>query len=144
MQDPRRNIDDVVITAEDGSQWVSRWRRLEIEAIRDGEMTVTGEAELLPAVSERSPGHMRTLPVSRTTRVTMPLDRVPQELADALALYLRDEAIEQGPELLDRLYNPPQRQRPQPYESPRPTEPVEPVEPIEEKELQYGPAKDQR
>ena len=106
MQDPREQIDDVVLTAEDGTQWVPRWRRIEIEAERDGGLSVIGEAELLPVSGERSPGHMQTLPLSRRYRVQMPLERVPQALADALAVYLYDEADAQGPALLERIYNP--------------------------------------
>lgn len=133
--DPRSQLPDVVITAEDGSEWLVRWRRLIIDAERDGALQITGAAELCPVGSWVDEDHVRPLPVAAPlVHTQLPLSRLPPELALAVAQHMVVEAQAQGAELVTQLYQPKETYTP-PDAGPDPVLPD-----FETKELEDGPA----
>jgi hypothetical protein len=107
MTDPRSQLPDVVISAEDGSEWLVRWRRVIIDAERDGPLDIKGLAELLPVGSWVDEEHVKVLPVSSPLIITeLPLERLPTELALAIAQHMVSEATIQGQDLINKLYEP--------------------------------------
>lgn len=110
MSDPRASIPDTVITAADGTQWLTRSRQLVVTADRDGPISITIEAQVIPCAGVDADGKAQTYPSATAINGSFhyTLADVPQELAAPLAMWLAQQAGVNGPKILAPYYPAPE------------------------------------
>jgi len=105
MIDPRASIPDTVLTAPDGDQWLARSRQLIVAAGRNQPPRIILDGELLSVRAIDADGIAQTRPGSSVVRAfSYSLDTVPPALAQALAVWMAEQAGINGAQILASLY----------------------------------------
>lgn len=105
MTDPRSAIPDTVLVSPDGDQWLARSKQLIVSAERNQPPRIILDGELLSVRSIDADGVAQTRPGSSVLRAfSYSLDTVPPELAQALAVWMAEQAGINGAVILAGLY----------------------------------------
>jgi hypothetical protein len=105
MSDPRAAIPDTVLTATDGSRFLTRCSQLLVQSERDQPIRITVDALLMPVMSVDEAGRAKCMPVPVGRQgFAFDLADIPPELAQGVAVWLAQQAEPLGRKILAQLY----------------------------------------
>jgi len=111
--DPRASIPDTILTAPDGSKFLTRCSQLLVQAERDQPARIVVDALLMPVVSVDEAGHAKCMPVPAGRQgFAYDLADLPTELATGVAVWLAQQADPLGRKILAQLYPEPAQAAP--------------------------------
>lgn len=102
--DPRTSIPDIILTASDGSRWLTRTAQLIVGAERNKPPHIVVDTEIMPVASVDADGVAKTLPCVVRDARTYDLAEMPQKLAEDLATWMAEQSMPNGRDLLAKQY----------------------------------------
>lgn len=103
--DPRASIPDTILTAPDGSRFLTRCSQLLVQAERDQPARIVVDALLMPVVSVDEAGRAKCMPVPVGRQgFVFDLGSLPADLAAAVAGWMAQQAAPLGFQILAQLY----------------------------------------
>lgn len=111
--DPRASIPDTILTAPDGSRFLTRCSQLMVQAERDQPARIVVDALLMPVVAVDEAGRAKCMPVPVGRQgFAFALSDLPPELAAGVAGWLAQQAEPLGRKILAQLYPDPAQAAP--------------------------------